>query len=168
MNGRIGLAVCAVSAALFASPILAPPHMITINRDRYRDQEIARDVGAFMSEHDCEELHRTNKRWKKEPAEVRWKIVQLLRRSLGSNKEFELHNYADLFVESRLKDGGMRFHGHGLWFTQDAFLENGRGAWMIEELLQIRLPDFTDELNADQLKAAVREANGQINLWAPR
>jgi hypothetical protein len=39
---------------------------------------------------------------------------------------------------------------------------------MIEELLQIKLPEFTDELNADQLKATVREANRQIDLWAPR
>jgi hypothetical protein len=154
--------------ALSISQPLAPPELLAVDRVKHRDEEIAADVRAFMRGRDCEELHRANSRWKKEPAEVRWKIVQLLRKYLDSNKEVGLENYADLFIESRLKDGRMRFHGHGLWFKQDIFLENGRSAWMIEELLQIRLPDFTDELNADQLRAAVFAANGLIDLWAPR
>jgi hypothetical protein len=105
--------------ALSIFPLLAPPELVEIDEVKHRNEEIAADVGAFMKEQDLEKLFDYQRRWKKLNGQVRWKIVQIFRQKLESNKELPLHNLMDVHVLHRLFDGRMRDQGHGLYLKQD-------------------------------------------------
>jgi hypothetical protein len=100
-------------------------------------------VRAFMAERDFEKMRLLPKQWQQTlPEAARKNLVVLLLQKLSSSGDLALENYADMFVPSRVEAGKMTFAGHGLLIDQDVFLENGRAAWAIEQLLGCNLPPF--------------------------
>src|SRR5262249_52521389 len=100
---------------------------------------------------DFQEMRKLPGRWKSDMEESAQKrLIVLLLRKLGSFKELKLENYTDMFVPSRVTAKKMAFHGHGYKITQDVFLENGRCAWAIEQLLNCELPEFSESLGSDE------------------
>jgi hypothetical protein len=120
------------------------------------------EVDKFLGTSDYRQMKQYPIRWSDEmSAEDRKQIVIELSSRLISIREVSLTNYADTFVYSRLQSGDvhsrlqpgkMRFPGHGRGLWQDVFLENGRCAWAIEQMLHCRLPTFTVEVAHDPKK----------------
>ena len=119
------------------------------------------EVGKFLGTLDFEAMIRFPGDWSSrvQPADRKQILIELSSR-LNSKQEIGLDNYADLIIWSRVDSGKMIYPGHGTKFRQDVFLENGRCAWAIEQMLNCRLPDFSVKLNEkpDQLAEAVRES----------
>jgi hypothetical protein len=122
-------------------------------------------VQALMAERNFGRMRRLPAQWRAtQPEAARKKLLVLLLHQLSSSRELPLENYADMFVPSRVEAGKMAFHGHGLLIDQDVFLENGRAAWAIEELLGCKLPAFSLATARDAKKRdqQVRESNDVV------
>ncbi len=127
--------------------------------DRFEAQNLAlKEVEKLSRETDYQKLTKMVKEWKGQPRAVRTSLIFHLSERLKSTKELKLENYADMFVISRILNGRMDFHGHGEALKQDVFLENGRCAWALENLLGIQLPPFEEKMKADDLQKARQES----------
>jgi hypothetical protein len=111
------------------------------------------EVDKFLGTSDYHQVMQYPVRWSGEMMpDDRKRIVVELSSRLMNTREVPLANYADTFVYSRLQSGKMRFHGHGKPLVQDIFLENGRCAWAIEQMLHCRLPTFSADLGSSDTK----------------
>jgi hypothetical protein len=124
-----------------------PPAEAKVGAAEMRAREA---VGTLLGTEDFEKLRLLPRRWRDWPQEDQKKLIVELLKRLRSPRELRLVNYADMFVPSRVQAGKMAFHGHGLLLDQDVFLDNGRCAWAIEELLGCHLPVFTEEVAGRQ------------------
>lgn len=122
-------------------------------------QVASEEVDLLIRTSDFQQLRKKVNAWKKQDKVMQKHLISQLASRLDSTKPLKLENYADLIVWSRLQGGKMKFHGHGYVLKQDVFLENGRCAWAIEELLKIELPTFTENMAAKELTRTVREAH---------
>jgi hypothetical protein len=59
----------------------------------------------------------------------------------------------------------MPFHGHGSILDQDIFVENGRRAWAVEELLGVQLHAFSEGLEGEDLEIAAKETRRIVADW---
>ena len=98
----------------------------------------------------------------------RARLVQLLLERMPSNEPLTLRNYADMFIMSRVESGKMEFMGHGVMVEQDLFLEGGRSAWAIQELLGCTLPPIEDGLTEAKLRDRLASAKAVIEAKDPR
>lgn len=97
---------------------------------------------AVMSEKDFTKLKTTVERWNTLRSEP-WfaSALMTLVEGIRSKRDLELTNAANIFVPSRVKAGKMQSVNGGLPVRQDVFTESGRAAWMLEQLLNIELPE---------------------------
>jgi hypothetical protein len=126
------------------------------------DPQVREAIRELLTIKDFAKLWQFPGKWRRAlPGLTRKQFPLALLQGLRSAKGLNLDNYADLFIPSRVRSGKMAFHGHGLMVEQDLFLEGGRCAWAIEELLGIRLPLFTEELFRDRraLEEQFRESH---------
>ncbi|HYT87227.1 MAG TPA: hypothetical protein VEL76_00775 [Gemmataceae bacterium] len=129
------------------------------------DPRVREAVRNLVTAEDFAELWRLPDKWKATlPERTQQQLVMALLERLRSAKEVKLGNYADLFIPSRMRAGKMAFHGHGLMVEQDLFVESGRCAWAVEQLLGVSLPTFTEELlrNQQDLENQVRECYRRV------
>jgi hypothetical protein len=119
------------------------------------------EVDGFIETNDYQRMKQRIAHWSKDMTSGdRKKIIVELSSRLMNTREIELTNYADMFVPSRSSSGRMEFSGHGEMVLQDVFLENGRCAWAIEQMLKCRLTTFSVELNEkpEKLAESVRKS----------
>ena len=127
--------------------------------------DAAADVAKFVATVECLYLYRFTERWTRDlsAADQKQIVVELASR-LRNTRELRLEHLDDTSIESRVRAGRMDFPGHGTMYKQDLFLENGRCAWALEEMLGRTLPSFTVELNQsfNELDMAIRQSLLQI------
>jgi hypothetical protein len=113
------------------------------------------EVDSFLETADYDKWRQRIARWSNDMSvNDRKQIIVELSSRLMNTREFRLINYADMFVPSRAASGRMKFAGHGEMLYQDVFLENGRCAWAIEQMLNCVLPNFSIKLNEQPEKLA--------------
>lgn len=125
-------------------------------------EKMRAEVVQFVTTTDYERLVQILERWKQDfPLAERKPLIILLLKKLPESRVIGLTNCDAIAINSRVRAGKMRFNqGWHLMIAQDLFLENGRCAWAVQQLLTCKLPHFTEEVNKDQtqLDQHVREA----------
>lgn len=121
-----------------------------------------KSVDSLLSETDYRKLRGMAKLWSMTcDAGTRKEIVLLLVKGLPSKKPLKLANYGDVFVPSRVPDK-MPFYGHGVQVDQDIFIEGGRCAWALEDLLGIKIETISEEMPEKERQTACMDACLQI------
>ena len=116
-------------------------------------------IETLLNDHEWASVCDLPDAWRKEfnEREMKRLIVALLRR-LSSTKAVKLDNVADLAVKSRVKAKKMTFEGHGMLIDQDVFIEGGRSAWAVEQLLDCHLPAIEEGLSKEELSRRAGDA----------
>ena len=118
---------------------------------------------TLLSTEDCASMYKLPEVWKKALSDIERKsLVALLQERVDSLAQVKLTDYADLCVLSRCKSGRMQFHGHGPMLDQDVFLEGGRCAWALENLLDLTLPAIEEDLSKEELDKRAASARSLV------
>ena len=119
--------------------------------------EARRAVGELLAARDYDEMCRLPKRWAEDLSEsARKHILAALLERLDSTGLTPLDNPGLMFVLSRMLAGDEPLSSIGPMLEQDVYLENGRCAWAIEQMLGCVLPTFTEAGNKDPKKLGER------------
>ena len=125
------------------------------------------EVDRFITTVDFRMMKQEVSRWSQgATADDRKRLVLELAARLTNPREIGLTGYADTGVYSRLATRKMRPHGHGTIMLQDIFLENGRCAWAIEQIIGCRLREFSVEVGASEAKLAAAVRTSLLRIIA--
>src|SRR5690606_37923347 len=106
-------------------------------------------VGDFLREREFTALRAWIDHKKSAARPERVKDVAELFAALADAEAAPIIPLNDIAVISRVAEKKMPWAGHGLMFRQDILSVSGRAAWAIEELLQVQLPEFRQEMSAE-------------------
>jgi len=123
--------------------------------------QVQQAVDALLTTKDWLQLYRlVNETWPKTlPEAVQKQLIVALLKRMPSDRALVLENTCDMVIMSRLAAGKMSFAGHGIILQQDLYLEGGRCAWAIEELIgSTGLPAITEGMTPAQREEAARQA----------
>jgi hypothetical protein len=93
------------------------------------------EIVSLLKTHDFEVMAQIIKMWKATPLSRRIDLLSALLPHVSSGSETPINNATDMVVRSRLRPTKREFPGHNLILLQDVYVEGGRAAWAIEELV---------------------------------
>lgn len=120
-------------------------------------------VNCFLTSTQFSQLATTAAKWKDARPDEKHILIQELQFRLSSTKSLALGASSDVIVRHRLEKGEMAFHGDGVIVDQDIFCEGGRAAWALEQMLDVKLPTITEDMNPHDLSNDVQRIKSTIN-----
>jgi hypothetical protein len=153
---QVRLAAPVVAGMLF----LAHPQALRVSEPEPPEAGLQNrgEVAHFLRTRDYRVANAILAAWLGDEPRRKANVLRLLSAKLYSAREVGLANHDALYVESRAYSGKMFLpFPCGTRMKQDVFLENGRCAWAIEEMIGTELPEFTEAMARENLDTAVRE-----------